>query len=76
MQSTGQSTTPWSRRRMIGQILLPLLLGVLMLLQVLGDPHSQAIRGGDMMRLIGRGSYWGVAFVVLLHLIVPKFRKR
>lgn len=76
MQSTGQNTTPWSRWRMIGQFLIPVLLGVLILLQFLGDPHSQAIRPGDMIRLTARGMYWGVAFVVLLHLIVPKFRKR
>ena len=74
-KAMGGSTTP-SRRVVFGQIITPLLLGVLGLLRVLGDSNSQAIRGLDIVRLTGAGFNWGLAFAALLWLIVPKFRER
>ncbi len=61
----------------IRSILLPLIFGVLLFLRVLGDPHSQVIRGLDMFRLIGVGFLWCIACAALLWLIViePRFRK-
>jgi hypothetical protein len=77
MQSTGQSTKRSRRGLIFGSILMPLAFGVLAFLRVLGDPHSQAIRSIDMVRLTGVGFCWGIAFAGLLWLIVivPKFRK-
>jgi len=77
MQTTGQSTKRSLPGLIFGSILMPLLFGVLSFLRVLGDSHSQAIRGLDMVRLIGVGFCWGIAFAGLLWLIVilPKYRK-
>ena len=75
MQSTGQSTKPSLWGLIFGPILMPLLCGVLPFLRVLGDSHTQAIRGLDMFRLIGVGFCWGIAFSGVLCLIGFKVRK-
>lgn len=59
----------------VARILLPLVLGFIPLLRVLDDHRSQAIRGGDILRLIGVGLWWGLAFAGILWTFVPRFRK-
>lgn len=72
MRSTGQSTKSSTRGFVFGSILMPLVFGALAFLRVLGDSHTQAIRSLDMIRLIGVGFCWGIAFGGLLWLITQK----
>lgn len=76
MQQTDQNAKRSLPGILFGSILTPLLLGILLLLRVLSDSHSEAIRGLDIFRLTGVGFCWGIAFATLMHLIIrPKFRK-
>jgi hypothetical protein len=63
------------RRVVVTQIILPLFLGFIPFMNVLGDPRSQNIRSLDIVRLIAVGACWGVAFAGLAMLIRSKVRK-
>jgi hypothetical protein len=77
MESTGESTIQINlkRRILVGQIVLPLFMGLLVFWNVTGDPRFQNIRNLDVVRLIAIGACWGVAAAGLAMLIRSKFPK-
>jgi hypothetical protein len=75
MPATGESTIQIKRRIIVGLIILPLFLGFVAFINILGNPRFQDIRSVDVVRLIAIGACWGVAVTGLALLIGSKFRK-
>ena len=75
MEQSGKRTIQVPRAMIFGLMGAPLLPGLAAVINAIGDPRLQGVRGVDMVRLIAIGWCAGIFFSGLLLLISSKVKR-
>ena len=65
MSQEAEADRRQSRRRLV-PFWVPLLLGLMSLVNVIGNPRVATLHGSDVVQLIGTGMCFGVALATLI----------